>query len=501
MRRTAIAAVCALVLLVSAACSGGDGPSPDGSGQNPNLVVGATVEPQTLDPSATDAAAVPQVLLYNVYETLIKIDTEGEFQPLLASDWEISEDRRTYTFTLDDTATFPGGRAVTAEDVAWSAERFRAGDNVAAKAQLGVLDEVRAVDEQTVEFTLSRPSNQWLFSMASTAGMVFDSEAGSDLATEPTGSGPYALQDWTKGSELTLERNDDYWGEQSGFTKATFRYFPDANAMNTAMLSGGLDIISNLQAPQALDQFSDASKYTVIDGTTNGEVVMSFNHESEPLQDKRVRQAINLAIDRQALLDTVWNGKGTLIGSMVPPTDPWYEDLSDTYPYDPEKAKELLADAGHADGLDLRLRVPTIPYATGSAQFVSSQLAEVGINAKVDELEFPARWLDVVFTKADYDMSIVSHVEPRDIVKYGDKSYYWRYDNPEVVDLLEQADTGTEEEQVTAMKEVARILAEDAAADWLFLLPNLIVTTSDIVGVPENATTLSFDLTGVTRNG
>ncbi|MGO1975327.1 MAG: ABC transporter substrate-binding protein, partial [Propionibacteriaceae bacterium] len=115
--------------------------------------------------------------------------------------------------------------------------------------------------------------------------------------------------------------------------------------------------------------------------------------------------------------------------------------------------------------------------------------------------EFPARWLDVVFTQADYDMSIVSHVEARDIVKYGDQSYYWRYDNPEVVDLLADADSGTPEEQIAAMKEVARTLADDAAADWLFLLPNLVITTSDIVGVPENATTLSFDLTGISRNG
>lgn len=500
MRRTAIAAMCALVLVISAACSGGS-TSPDGSGQNPNLVVGATVEPETLDPSATDAAAVPQVLLYNVYETLIKVDTEGEFQPLLASEWGVSDDRLTYTFTLDEAAAFPGGEPVTAEDVVWSVDRFQTGDNVATQAQLSVLEKVEATDEQTVVFTLSRPSNQWLYSMSSTAGIVFDSQTAGDLATAPAGSGPYALAQWTKGSELELERNDEYWGEAAWFTSTTFRYFPDPNAMNTAMLSGGLDIISNLQAPQALDQFSDGSKYSVIDGTTNGEVVMSFNHESGPLKDKRVRQAINHAIDRQALLDTVWNGKGTLIGSMVPPTDPWYEDLADTYPYDPEKARELLADAGYADGLDLRLRVPTIPYATGSAQFVASQLAEVGINATVDELEFPARWLDVVFTQADYDMSIVSHVEARDIVKYGDQSYYWRYDNPEVVDLLADADSGTPEEQIAAMKEVARTLADDAAADWLFLLPNLVITTSDIVGVPENATTLSFDLTGISRNG
>ncbi len=498
MRRRVNALILILVLALTASgctseSSGSDAPVPR------NLVVGATAEPQTLDPSATDAAAVPQVFLYNVYETLLKIDDQGKFQPLLATSWQISKNRLTYTFDLDAKASFAGGRKVTAQDAVWSIQRFQKGQNVAAAGQLKVVKSATAKDNHTLVVTLSKPSNSWLFNMASTAGIVFDSQSATDLANKPAGSGPYQLDRWTKGSDLVLKANAGYWGSKAHFDQVTFRYFTDPNAMNSSMLSGGLDIISNLQAPQALDQFSDPSRFTVIDGTTNGEVVLSFNHQTKALKDRRVRRAINYAINRRALLDTVWNGKGTLIGSMVPPTDPWYQDLSGTYPYDPAKAKKLLAEAGYGNGLKLRLRLPTLPYATASGQFVASQLKDVGITATIDELEFPARWLDVVFTKGNYDMSIIAHVEPRDIVKYGDPHYYWHYDNPKVTKLIAEADAGTEAEQVAKMKQVAKILAEDAAADWLFLLPNLVITKADITGVPKNATTLSFDLTGIRR--
>src|SRR5690606_15560015 len=140
------------------------------------------------------------------------------------------------------------------------------------------------------------------------------------------------------------------------------------------------------------------------------------------------------------------------------------------------------------------------PYAVAAAQVVASQLAEVGVTAEIEPLEFPARWLDEVFTNADYDMSIVSHVEPRDIGIFADPNYYFRYDSQEFRDLVDQADAGTPEEQVELMRQAARLLAEDAAADWLFLQPNLIVATADVTGLPENRVGESFDLTTIGRS-
>ena len=492
-----VAALLGLALLL-AGCTQTDGP-----GEKPTLktlVVGATAQPPTMDAAANDAAAISQVMLYNVYETLVKLDNDGNIQPLLANRYDVSGDRLTYTFELDPKAKFAGGREVTAADVVWNIERIKSKESIKKlKDQMAVVESSRAVDEKTVEVLLKRPSNSWLFDMTSTAGMIVDSKSDVDLATDTAGSGPFQLKKWNQGSSVVLGKNPNYWATPARFDEVTFSYFADANAENAAMLAGQLDIISNVQAPQALDQFNDPSRFTVVEGTTNGEVVLSFNNESKGLKDKRVRQAINYAIDRQGLVDTVWAGHGQLIGSMVAPTDPWFEDLSNTYPYDPAKAKALLKQAGFDKGLKLRLRLPTLPYATSAGQYVASQLKEVGIDAQIDELEFPSRWIDQVLINADYDMSIVAHVESRDIVRFADPTYYFRYDNAKFQALIKEADQASPEEYQAKMGQAAKILADDAAADWLFLLPNLVVSKAEVTGIAPNAVTLSFDLTTIAK--
>ena len=238
----------------------------------------------------------------------------------------------------------------------------------------------------------------------------------------------------------------------------------------------------------------------MIEGTTNGEVLLSFNNSKAPLNDKRVRQAVRHAIDHKALLETCWAGRGELIGSMVPPTDPWYEDLTGLYPYDKAKAKALLQESGKAS-TPLRLRIPSLPYAVSCGQVVKSQLEQVGFTVKLDQLEFPAAWLTTVFKDADYDMSIISHVEPRDIgAIFGDPKYYTRYDNKDVQQALAAADEAPESQQVELMKKAARTVSEDAAGDFLFLLPNLIVAEKGITGLPKNAISESFDLTSLKRS-
>ena len=334
----------------------------------------------------------------------------------------------------------------------------------------------------------------WLYNITGPAGLISDPTATGDLNSTPGGSGPYKFKRWDQGSLVQLEANSGYWGTPARFSPVNFRFYTDPNTMTPAMLSGQLVIISNLTTPQAIDQFSDTSKYTVHEGATQGEVVLGFNNATPALADLLVRQAINHAIDREALVKSAWGGKGQLIGSMVSPTDPWYEDLSQAYPFDQAKAKQLLSEAGKASGLTLRLRVPNLPYATASARVISAQLAEVGITAKVEELEFPT-WLDQVYAKHDYDMTIVAHVEPRDIVAFGVEGNYWGFNNPEFNALLASADEGTQEEQVADLKAAAKLLSDQAAADWLFLLPNINETTPENSGEQENATSLSFDLT------
>lgn len=492
---TLLAATLSLVL---AACT----PATSPSGSTPparTLSVGATLEPPTLDPWHNTAASIPQVLLYNVYETLVKVDSDGDLKPLLAQRWEVSADRLTYTFHLNPAAKFASGAAVDAAAVVANIDRLRADAELTAtlKAQLAVVAGAAAVDTHIVTITLTRPSVMWLYDMTSTLGMVLDPSATGDLAGTSAGSGPYAVKSHAQGQNVVLAANANYWANPARFDEVTFRYFSDPNAMNAAMLSGDLDVISNLQAPDALAQFSDPTRFTTTTGTTNGEVVLGLNHDSKALQKKEVRQALTAAIDRRALMDTAWNGQGTLIGSMAVPTDPWYEDLSAVAPYDPDGAKRLLQDA-RATNLRLRLRVPVVPYAVKSAQFVASQLRDVGVEVDVEELDF-SRWLEEVFTNGDYDMTIVAHVEPRDLGKFANPEYYWHYDDENFASLYDRADRAADEVQSTAvMKQAVRYLADDAAAIWLFALPNLVITREGISGVSPNATTLSFDLTTIT---
>jgi peptide/nickel transport system substrate-binding protein len=494
--RRILALILVLALSGLAACTGAKGTGT----QTDELRIGTSAAPSSMDPTQTNEAAIPEALLYNVYETLVKLDSDGKIRPLLAKEWDTSADGKTYTFRLQSGAKFASGDPVDADAVVKSFERIKNDAKVTdvSKSQMAVVSSVTATAKDEVVVKLDHPSNEWLYDMTGSAGIIFDPSGFDNLATQTAGSGPYELKQWNKNDSVVLQKNPNYWGTPGRFDQVTFKYYSDPNAENNAMLSGDLDIISNVAAPQQLSLFSDTSKYQVIKGVTNGEIVLGFNFQNTALQNLKVRQAINYAIDRQALMNSVWAGQGVLIGSMVPPTDPWYQDLSSTYNYDPAKAKELLAEAGYSSGLSLRLRVPTLPYATDAATFIASELKAVGINVTVDELEFPARWIDEVMTQSNYDMTIVAHVEGRDIVKFADPTYYWHYNNAQFQQLITQADEAPNtDDQNSDMQQAAKILADDAAADFLWLLPSLKVARADLTGIPENQIQLSFDLSSI----
>jgi peptide/nickel transport system substrate-binding protein len=498
--RAAAAVIATSSLLVAAACSAGSSTSPGASpGGGDQLAVGLVAEPASLDFTTTDGAAIPQALLGNVYNGLVKQDDDGKIVPDLAKSWTVSPDRKTYTFTLVDNAEFTNGAAFTAADAVFSINRVKSAWTTSLKAAMDVVQEAKAVSPTQLQVVLAKPSNDWLFRMTTRVGAMFSQSGVDKLATEPVGTGPYKLSAWKRGDSIVLQRNDGYWGTKPFFGQVTLKYFKDPTALNNALLTGTINVIGTVQAPESLSQFS-TDKYQVIEGTTNGEVVLSFNNSKPAFKDKRFRQAIRQAIDHKALLETCFAGRGKLIGSMVPPTDPWYEDLTGIAPYDQAKAKSLLQASGSA-GASLRLRLPTLPYATSCGQVVKSQLEQVGLKVQIDQLEFPAAWLSTVFNNADYDMSIISHVEPRDLgAVFGDPKYYTKYGTPQLKQLLAAADAGDEQTQVTEMKKAARLLSEDAAADWLFLLPSLIVADKNITGLPTNAITESFDVTRLARS-
>jgi peptide/nickel transport system substrate-binding protein len=468
-----------------------------GDGES-TLAVGFTAEPKNFDFTTTDGSAIPQALLYNVYEGLVKLDANGEIVPLLAESWTTSPDRTVYDFQLHEGVTFSNGDEFTAEDVKFSLERVTSEWAISLKSKMDVVERVEVVDPTHARVVLSRPSNSWLFDLTGRVGAMFSPTGVDDLANDPVGTGPYDVADRRRGDSISLQRRTGYWGSDPAYETVILTYFQNPTAMNNALLSNGIDVISSITAPYAIPQFEADTRFNVLQGTTNGEVVLSYNNARPPLDDPKVRRALTLAIDREALLATAWAGRGTLIGSMVPRTDPWYEDLSDYYPHDPERARQLLAEAGQQD-LNLRLRVPNLPYAMSSAQVVASELDKVGVTVTIEPLDFPAVWLQQVFNGHDYDMSIVQHVEARDITTFGDSDYYWGYDNPRVREMLAEADVAAMEQQIERMREVARTITEDAAANWLFLFPNVVAAKKSVTGLPRNQVSESFDLTGLGR--
>ncbi|HET6500893.1 MAG TPA: ABC transporter substrate-binding protein [Amycolatopsis sp.] len=496
MRKIRIPVAALALVLVVSACSAGSSAvvslGPD------TLAVGFSAAPANLDFTHTDGAAIPQALLYNVYEGLVKLDAAGRIVPLLAESW--TTDGRTYDFRLRPGVKFSNGAPFTAADVKFSIDRVKTDWTISLKSEMDIVDQVDVVGPLDVRVVLKQPSNGWLFTMTGRLGAMFSPTGVADLADTAIGTGPYVVAQRRPGDSIVLRANPGYWGAGPAYSTVVLKYIADPTALNNALLSNGIDVISQIAAPDSVPQFESDNRFTVLQGTTNGEVVLSFNDAKAPLNDVRVRQALTLAIDRKSVLATTWANRGTLIGSMVPPTDPWYEDLSGYYPYDPARAKALLVQAGQT-GLSLRLRIPNLPYAVTAAQVVQSDLAEIGVRVNIEPLEFPAVWLKQVFTEHDFDLSIVSHVEARDITTFGDPSYYWGYDNPRVRQLLAAADSGTAQDQIADLKEVARTITADAAADWLFLAPSIVVAKKKVTGLARNQVSESFDLTGLGRAG
>ena len=282
----------------------------------------------------------------------------------------------------------------------------------------------------TVVLKFKEPSFQALFHLGSETAVILDEKSAVDEATKPVGTGPYTLSSWTKGSSITLDKWDGFRdAAKIPLTHATFRFISDPSAAVAAMLAGDVDAFPRFANVQALDQFRSDPRFQVLIGGTEGKTILAMNNKKKPLDDLKVRQAIAYAIDRKAIIDGAMNGLGAPIGSHLTPNDPGYIDLTGMYPHDPAKAKALLKEAGVATPLDLSLILPPPPYARQGGEIIAAELAEVGINAKIQDVEW-AQWLSGVYKDKNYDLTIISHVEPLDIGIYANPNYYFQYDSP-----------------------------------------------------------------------
>ena len=465
------------------------------------LRVALQLEPPHLDPTAGAASAIKEVSYQNIFEGLTTIDQTGTVQPALAKSWTISDDGLTYTFALQDNVRFHDGTAFDADHVVFSFNRILAPKSEnAQRALYAVIDGVIAPDPTTVKITLKHPDGDFLFNIGRGDAVIVAPESADNNKSVPLGTGPFAFVEWDQGSRVVLERNEDYWGPHPRISGAIFVFLSDPSAAINAMLANDIDGFPNFPAPEALEVFKSNPQFKVAVGTTEGETLLVTNNAKKPFSDLKVRQAIAHALDRKAIIDGAMSGYGTPIGSHFPPHNPDYVDLTGTYPFDVDAAKKLLVDAGFPNGFSTTLKLPPPSYARRGGEIVAAQLKAIGITADIVNVEW-ADWLQTVFTNKDYDLTIVSHVEPNDIGIYANPNYYFGYNDPTFQSIVTKLDaTADPALRKPLLIEAQQRLADQAVNGYLFELPQVGVWNAKLEGMWVNEPIESCVLAGIRWN-
>ncbi|MBP3568168.1 MAG: ABC transporter substrate-binding protein [Lachnospiraceae bacterium] len=462
------------------ACKGGtdkgDTPGDISSGTPANggeIVVGITQDLDSLDPHIAVAAGTDEVL-FNIFEGLIKPDKDGNFVEAVAEKYVISEDAMTYTFTLRENVKFHNGDTVTVDDVVYSLKRCAGlldvqDPNVLVDSALSrSIKEIVVVDSKTVELKL-HAANTELLPYLTCAIIPCDYDA---QATSPVGTGPFKFVSYAPLESFIIEKNADYYGTPAYLDKVTFKIYANSDAAFLELMAGNVHIFPYLTDEQAT-QLSD--KYSIEVGTMNLVQALFLNNGVAPFDDVRVRTAICHAVNRQEILDMLSGGRGTIINSgMTPGLASYYNNDVAGYSYSVEKAKQLLADAGYADGLEITITVPSnYQYHMDTAQVIVEQLKKVGVTAKIEPVEW-ATWLSDVYKGRDYQATVVGldfNLAPSDVVK----RYQSTASNNFVNYVNEAYDTTfakalaavDEQEKIAAYKELQKLLFDDAASVYI----------------------------------
>lgn len=462
-----------------------------------SITVGMVLEPPILDPTAGAAAAIKEVTYANIFEGLTRFGPDGSIRPALAKSWDVADDGKVWTFHLQSGVTFQDGTPFSADDVKFSYDRARGADSPnAQKPKYAGIDSVDVIDPVTVRFTLKAPDGYFTFLTALGDAAIVSPKTVATDATDPIGTGPFKFVDWVKGDHIDIARNPAYWGTPVKLAKATFKFISDPNAAYAAMMSGDVDAFPNFPAPETLDQFKSNPEFSVIVGTTEGETILAMNNSNPPLNNVKVREAIAHAINRKDIIDGAMFGYGTPIGTHFAPHNPDYVDLTGLSNYDPALSKKLLAEAG-VTNLKLRLALPPPSYARRGGEIIQNELKAVGIDTEVTNMEW-AQWLDQVFKRHDFDLTIVSHTEANDIDIYARPDYYFGYGKPEFVALMDKLQGTVDPAARSAiLKEAQTMIAKDYVNAYLFQLAKTGVANAHIHGLWANAPAQATDLTEV----
>ncbi|EIK85477.1 ABC transporter substrate-binding protein [Gardnerella greenwoodii] len=448
------------------------------------VTIGLKLAPTNLDIRNQSGSSLDQLLIGNVYEGLVARNEKNQVSPSLAKSWDVSKDGLRYTFHLRKDSVFSNGHKLTAKDAAWSfnelvSKQYR-GSNM-----VGKVESAKAKDDYTFEITLKEPNAKLLWALCSRAGLVFDKTAKYDAKTQAVGSGPYLIEKFVQSDRVVLKANPRYKGIHPAKTeKVVIRYFVDDNAAVDALSSGSVEALAPISGQLAKPFKDDSKRYVVRAGNGTDKFVLAMNMNGERTKDARVRKAIRYAIDHKQIIASR-GGTDLALGGPIPSLDPGYEDLTKLYPHNIDRAKALMKDAGFdkSHPLQLSLTYPNI-YGTQLGDQLRSQLEAVGIDLRVNVVEFTT-WLQDVYKNKQYDLSMVDHNESHDFGQWADPTYYYGYNNSKVQDLYAKAMLcANEHDSAKLLAKAARIVSEDAPADWLFNYRVVTAKVKNLEGMP-----------------
>lgn len=499
MKKKLLALFLALVMVGAVLPGCGDG-SKDPGGQGNNGKTGEPVKggeitvgiaqdlDDSLDPHQTVAAGTREVL-FNIFEGLVKPNSDGEMIPAVAEKYELSEDGTTYTFTLRDGVKFHNGQTVTAEDVVYSINRCAAvpeGQEKPLVAAFSAVKSVEALDEKTVAVTIAQRDLEFISYM--TAAIIPADYENQDTA--PVGTGPFKFVSRTPQQDFVMERFEDYWGAPAWLDKVTYKICENADALVMNLNGGSIDLCAHLTSAQA-SQLNQ--NFQVLEGTMNLVQAIYLNNQAKPFDNQLVRQALCYAIDRQGIMDMVADGHGTAVGSSIYPafTKYFLPELVDKYPHDVAKAKELLAQAGYPDGFDMTISVPNNyqPHMD-TAEVVAEQLREAGINVTIQPVEW-STWLDTIYNGRQFQATVVgvdaANMTARAMLERFTSDYgknFINYNNPAYDALFQQAINAQDEATQTDLyKQMETMLADTAANVYIQDLCDLVAMRQDLGGL------------------
>ncbi len=473
--------------------------APAAFAQGNGLVVQASTEPPGLDLTASPASAIALVVHYNVQECLLKVDKHGKLVPWLAERW-YTTDSKNYTFFLKKGVRFHNGRELKAADVKFVLERaINPETKHPNRVRYEGISSIIVKDDYTVSVALKEANANFLLDIARQGSVIYPRETVDRLKTAPVGTGPFVVAEWVRGDRIVLARNRDY--HVSGLPyldRVTYRFISDPNSVVAALKAGDIDVSAFGIGPESIQELQKDGRFQVIVGDTTNDVILSMNNSKKPFSDKRVRLAITHAINKEEVLKGAMFGLGKILGSNVDPLNPYFVDMSKAVPYDPAKAKKLLAEAGYPNGLDAVLKVaPQYYYTVRTGEILVNQLAKVGVRVKIEQIEW-GQWLSQVWKDANYDMSIIGHAEPWDINNYANPNYYYRWDNTEFRRLFKDSEVTVDDKVRRELyATLQKMLADEAPAVWLYMHPRLVVTKKGVAGIWKDLPIPALDLSEV----